>query len=609
MKMRLTFGRRLSAGYALLVVLGVTAVTMIVLAATMSRTGTVAKLNNRNNQYHVNLNAAEAAVEKIYARMAYDFQAFGPGGVSGNLSLYRTNVPTSTESPFWGGFEFSDGQGNAGHTYVNMVITNYTGPLPSQYPGLIAVGSPIYRIISNVRSTSGNSDLTNAVQEDVLLAMVPLTTYAIFYNGLLEFSTCATMNVRGRVHANGPIYVGAGGSSTLTFYDTVTTTDTLIAPNNAGTSWSSPYAYNGSAWRTYFNGSPNYKTNVPSVSIAIPMTNTHALIEFPPAGESPTSSIGEERMYNKAQIVLAVSNNFVSLKIQHSVSGLVPGADPSPIILTNSIAEARTNYPFLSIQTNSFVDQREDKTNVTTQIDVGKYDQWIQTNADVISKFPVGSGTYPTILFVSDNRTVNSKQMNSVRLTNGVAIPSNGGLGFTVATPNPLYTWGNYNAPHPASTDTSAALPAALMTDALTILSDSWRDSTSFTSSSTGPNSSANNTVNAAILTGIVPSTGSGSTQFSGGVHNLPRMLENWSGHHLWLNTSIINLFNSKSATNKFVMPGGSSYYVPPLREFSFDTNFLDPNKQPPGVPAALLPIRYNWATPPAADVTYNVTP
>ena len=613
MKMRLKTGRRIASGYALLMILGVTAVTMIVLAATMTRTGTVAKLNDRNNQYHANLNAAEAAVEKVYARLAYDFQAFGPGGVNANLSLYRTTVPTTSESPFWANFNFSDGQGNAGHTYVSMVTTNYTGPLPSQYPGLIAVGSPIYRIISNVSAQSGNESLTNAVQEDVLLAMVPLTTYAIFYNGLLEFSTCATMDVRGRVHANGPIYVGAGGSSTLTFWGTVTTTDTLIAPGNAGSSWTGPYTYNGSNWRTYFNGNPTYKTNVPSVTIAIPMTNTHALIDIPPVGESPTSNTGQERMYNKAQVVLLVTNNLVTLKIQHSVSGLVPGADPSPIVLTNSIAQALTNYPFLSILTNAFVDQREHKTNLTTQIDVGQYNAWIQTNSDVVSKFPVGSGTYPTILFAADLRSHNSKQMNSVRLTNGVALPSNGGLGFTVATPNPLYTWGNYNAPNPASTNTSATMPAALMTDALTVLSSNWKDVNSFTDYSDGLsmfNASSSTTVNAAILTGIVPSTGSSTSTFSGGVHNLTRMLENWQNKELWLNTSIINLYPSIQATNQFRMPNDSDdFYYPPRRQFSFDTNFLDPNKQPPGVPAALLPIRYNWAVPPAGDVTYNVTP
>jgi hypothetical protein len=146
------------------------------------------------------------------------------------------------------------------------------------------------------------------------------------------------------------------------------------------------------------------------------------------------------------------------------------------------------------------------------------------------------------------------------------------------------------------------------MSDALTLLSSSWRDSTSFTISQTGTDASANNTVNAAILTGVKPSTGNTSSAYSGGVHNLPRLLEDWGGSTLWLNTSIINLYNSTKATGQFVTPGTGSYYVPPTRKFSFDQNFLDYNRVPPGIPCGLVAIRKNWAVPPANTLTYNVT-
>ena len=122
------------------------------------------------------------------------------------------------------------------------------------------------------------------------------------------------------------------------------------------------------------------------------------------------------------------------------------------------------------------------------------------------------------------------------------------------------------------------------MSDALTLLSAAWQDSTSFTGSQNGPDPSSTITVNAAILSGIVPSTGITASTFSGGVHNLPRLLENWtSSRQVWLNTSIINLFSSAKATGQFVTPGNGSYYVAPSRRFSFDLNFMDPAKQPPG--------------------------
>jgi hypothetical protein len=580
--------------------LGLVGILSIALAATVSRSVSNSKLNRRSTDYSVAQNAAEAAAEKVVARMGYDFQNSALGGVAANLALYRTNIPNASEESSWTNFVFSDGQGNANRTYVSF-LSNYTGNLPSQYPGLFTSRAPIYRIISNAKAV--NSDVIGAVQEDVLLALVPITQYAIFYNGRLEFSTCATMTVNGRVHANGAIYTGT--SASLTFNGTVTTTSAISSPawNGQGPSWANKGTY---------NGSPGYRTNVPTVTLSIGTTNVHSVIDMPPAGELPTSTAGQNRSYNLASTVLLVSNTTVTVTIQNSVNNQVPGADPSPIVLscTTSATDLATNFPFLSL-TNSFTDQREGKTILNTQVDIGKYGQWLATNSSILTKYPSGSGTYPTLLYVADNRTANSSQLTGVRLTNGIAPPANGGLGFTVATPNPLYVLGHYNCTNSSylgTTNTTATVPCALMSDALTILSSAWDDSKSGDSYTT--RSAANDTVNAAILTGIVPSTGSSSSQFSGGVHNLPRLLEDWnspSTRTLTLNTSIMNLFNSTRATHMFINPG--TYYDPPTRQFSYDLNFLDPAKQPPGIPCAMVLVRLNWATPPPNCITYNVSP
>ena len=588
------------AAYALLMVLCVIATLGVLAAATVNRSMTNAKLNDRSNDLSVGTSAAEAATEKVYAMMAYDFQNFGVGGVSINLNQYRTNVPNAGEDPYWNNFVFSDGQGNLNHIYVGFV-SNYSGALPSQYPGLYTAQAPLYRIIANVQRKG--STVTSACQQDALLSLVPITQYAIFYNGLLEFSTCAAMTVNGRVHANGAIDTGT--SASLTFNATVTTTSTLGSPANNG---QGPWTFPGGT----FKGSPNYKTNVPSVTLSIGSTNVHSVIDIPPSGESPTSTTGQGRAYNQAQTVLLVSNTVVTMRIENSVNNQVPGADPAPLTLTSAtnVSVLATNFPFLTL-TNSFTDQREGKTILTTQIDVAKYGQWIKTNNSILTKFPSGSGTYPTILYVADNRTASGSQLTGVRLLNGTAPPVNGGLGWSVATPNPLYVWGNYNCTNAAylgTTNTTTTAPCAFMSDALTVLSPSWKDSASlnYNGGSSIPNASSA-TVNAAILTGIVPSTGTSSTTFSGGVHNLPRLLENWTGDTLTLNTSIMNLFSSQRATHVFVNPG--TYYNPPTRQFSYDLNFLDPAKQPPGIPCALVPIRLNYALPPPNCVTYVVKP
>ncbi len=611
MKTKLFLKRYLPSGYALLMVMIITAASVIILAGTLSRTYTVAKLNDRSNQLVLCQNAAEAAVEKAFARMQYDFQFNGgPGIVASSLGSYANSYPNANEDGFWGNFVFSDSVTD-NKTCVYKYGTNYTGPLPQAYTNRNTANAPIYRIVSNARLRNGNSSVVGTAQEDVMLALVPLSTYAIFYNGLLEFSTCAPMTVNGVVHCNTNIYVGAGGGATLTFNAMVTSSGKITAPANNGASWSTPTTYDPNNWQTTFKG--NYANGVPTVQLAIPMTNTHSIIDMPVTNDWMTTA-GAQRLYNQAQVILLVSNSTVTTLLHTAPDGQVPGGDPNAVVTTYDYSStnmsALTNLPFLSL-TNLFRDIREGTTNVTTQIDLGKYSTWLNGNPG--NKF--GSTYYPLILYVADQRTVGAKQLAVVRLTNGIAPPQNIGLGFSLATPNPLYVWGNYNETNAAflgTTNTSGGtIPSALMSDAMTILSSQWNDRLSLTSAYA--NGAANwdaasaTTVNAAILTGVVPSTGSDNMHFSGGVHNLPRLLEDWSSSTLWLNTSIINLFNSTRAKGQFLNPG--IYYAPPTRKFSYDQNFSNPNKVPPGIPNALVALRYNWAVPPPGVTSYNVIP
>lgn len=615
-------------GFALLMVMIIAGVSIAILAGAMYRSHTISILNQRNNDYLAANNAAEAAVEKAYADIAWNFQSYGPSTVSNSVATFQADVPSSAEDSYWGDFLFSDGQGNTNKTYVQW-ITNYTGPLPSAYGGLLTAGSPVYRIVSNVRDTRSKRNVMGTAQIDVLLALVPLSTYAIFYNGNLEFTQCAPMTVNGRTHANGSIAVGTTAS--LYFYSAVSTTSTLDAPGLDGLS-----AY--ATWNTFFSNSPAYTTNVASVTVSLKMTNSHFLIDPPTNGESPISVVGKQRLYNQAQMILLITNNAlgvtanptVTMILQASVNGAVPGNDPAPAIyvFTNSNPSSlATNLPFLDLD-NSFYDRRETKTNIITDINMGTLATWVATNSKVQGKLPSSSLVYPTIMYVADQRqpTVTQPgQLNVVRLYNGAVLPANNSHGFTVATKNPVYVMGNYNVQQttagPSSaggTNTAYTYPAAIMSDSLTILSSNWSDAHSTTAYSQGDSqydARYETTVNAAIVTGSMPSTGTSATTFSGGVHNLPRLLQNWlsgSGgqQKLWLNTSILRLWDSTSATNQFRNPDGfnptpaNAYYNPPSRKYNFDLNFLDPSKVPPGIPNALVPIRFGWMVPPPGSVT-----
>lgn len=638
MKIKLKFNQK-TRGYIIIMVMFMCAASMLILTGILSYTTTTANLNMRSNELSLCQNAAEAATEKIYAKMAADYTGYGLDVVSNGVlnGTYQSMIPSNSDSAYFSQFNFYSPLSltNAGSTYV-AYLTNYAGPLPTQYTNeFAATNSMIYRIVSNV--TMPNSYANNVIgtaQEDVLLALVPINTYAIFYNGELEFSDCATMTITGRTHSNADICTGT--SASLNFNGLVTCCSVIQSPGRGG------LTYSPLNEGTTYNAS--FATDVVSVQISIPMTNTHSIIQVQnPSVISPQTATGRNMEYYEAQVVLIVTNSpntntsgvnpEVQLTIQDSSNGNLPALDSLPynfwltnftpdLALTNLNAwngssnsyQNHINVPWLST-TNDFADQREHQLHMfVTQVDVGGFADWVTTNPCVLGKMPLNSGAYPTILFVADERTYpSSNRLSVVRLSHAQRLPYNNNLGFSVATPNPLYVWGNYNVTTNTggygstnssttigSTTNGFTVPSALLSDAITILSPSWNDSQS--SGSYNSRNATSMTLNAAIVTGNIPSTGTSASTFSGGVQNLTRLLENWTGTQLTYNTSIVCLYASQMATNQFVMPG--TYYDPPTRNWGFDPTFYNPTREPPGIPVALVPIRFNWLQPPPGSVT-----
>ena len=627
MRTSITFHSRGPAGHALLTVLCITAVSLITLAATMNRTVGTVNFNARNSQYVAGLYAAEAATEKVYSMMEADFLIGNLVQITNHLNLYRGAIPTTNDGPncaYWGRYQFSDGQGHLNSNYVACTMSTYQlstnwGMIGSQAAGLYGWTNN-YLIVSNVRQTANTmyTNITSTCQQTMDIALVPLFQFAIFYNGLLEFTWCAPMTVNGRTHANGNIYTGTAWP--LVFNSLVTDHGTISSP-----AWDGHTTGQYSTAAAYKAG---YSTNWQDLVLPIGTTNVHALIEMPPPGGYTNQSLAQQSYYNIADLVLLVSNSTVTLTLKTSPSDPQATNITAYYFPTNSsptnYVQITTNFPWLCV-TNTFTDQRESDLVKVTDISVTNLASWLVTNATVKAKFPNTAGVYdvskvPNIMYVADNRTMGSGQLTAVRLKNAQIIPTNlvtiaGNTqpsGFTFATQNPLYVSGNYNCPNSLGLNSTNTLlyppyPASLASDALTILSPNWVDSQSALSLTSGSkNSATSTTVNAAILTGIVPSTGSGSTTFSGGVHNLPRLLEDWgSGGSvmLTLNTSIVNLFNSVYATSQFQNPG--VYYQAPTRQFNFDVNFLNYTKQPPGTPMLGYVLRSKWAVPPPNTINY----
>ncbi len=174
--------------------------------------------------------------------------------------------------------------------------------------------------------------------------------------------------------------------------------------------------------------------------------------------------------------------------------------------------------------------------------------------------------------------------------TNPAANPDPGGTsgGFTVASENPVYVLGDYNAAA-AWTDPHAA--ASVVADAVTFLSNNWTDMESFTSPSTATNRNASETwYRLAIAAGKninfpQPTGGWASRDYGtdGGMHNFLRYLEDWGGVNAHYEGSLVSLFYSEYATGIFKCC--TTVYGAPNRLYNYDLLFQDHKNLPPGTP------------------------
>ena len=567
-----------SSGYALLTVMIFSSIGLLALGTAMQWTNQSALLNERATESRSALMAAEATTEKVAAAMSADFQRGGETLVHANTATYTGLLPTAAENPYWQNFQFADGRGNNGETYVQRISTRIYKPLESRFTGLNGFISE-YVIASHARSTDGRYNPANAVEQRIQLASIPVYQFAVFFNGLMEFTWAAPFTVRGRVHGNNNIYTGS--SQPLIFQGDVTSVGVQMTRTWGG--------YDIASLTGSLTYSGKRATNAASVSLPIGTNNTDSavreIIQKPPASEAISSAMGHERFYNKAELLILVSNSTITASVKQAYDGAplaIPAAELSAFISTNK----------------TFKDQRENKTVQVTEIDVGKFTLWAATNSTVRAK--LGPATPPNTIFVSDDRTQGASFIAGVRLVNGQTLPSRG---LTVATPNPLYVKGHYNCPVTSelgTTNTTGALPASLVADALTLQSGGWVDGASNGTLGTRP--ATDTTINAAIIAGMVASGGSdGSSPFSGGVMNLPRLLEDWGNgaRQLTINGSLISLYTSARATAPWRTPG--NYYYAPTRSFNFDSNLLRSTSQPPATPEFRVLLRSSWSNPVAS--------
>lgn len=159
--------------------------------------------------------------------------------------------------------------------------------------------------------------------------------------------------------------------------------------------------------------------------------------------------------------------------------------------------------------------------------------------------------------------------------------------GLTIASENPVYVQGNWNANAGGFGDPHVA--TAILADAVTLLSNAWNDRRSYTDPhNVGPRNATTSWYRFAVIAGkglSFPQPAGTPQDYGtdGGAHNFLRYLEDWGGQTLNFRGSIASFFHSRQAPGTYKCC--SDVYSPPTRGYNFDRDFLTPALLPPRTP------------------------
>lgn len=559
-------------------------------ATALNVTNNSARFADRSGDYAAAQSAAEGAVEYAYGAWKARILA-----TDGPLTTTQSNAALT--APAFSGVTYASAT-EGGPLRIDA-LDEYGAPMPNAtdapkpvatdlvaYPGWRG-SSYNYLVRAKMQPTDGGYGFRAGVRRQFQYAAVPIFQAMYFFEHDLAIYHAAPMIISGQIHSNANVYLEAMTGNPLTIQGNVsyagnfsTTTDPPFADTWSG------YAPSADRPPTFPNGEANQTKQVsrmepigtdPASVLNTTDTNPNndslrEIIEPPNGAYSDPPELAQRRIYNKAGIIINVNGAAVTVTTRNGTA-LNPARTTD---LQNAITSRSTIY-----------DQREGKNVDVVTLDVSKV-----TTALTIG----GVSGFNNTLYIHDTTPLASgnTEPKTVRLINGGVLPDNG---LTIASENPVYVQGDYNTGtttstsavpansggNPSNTDSPTVAgytrkPAAVMADAVMLLSNNWSDSNA--NKTLTSRLASHTTYNMAILAGFMPSgyqpTTGAQYGFSGGAINYPRFLEDWSGDSCTYFGSMVELFQSKTFTGEW---DTGVIYRPPDRRFNYDTNF---NTTPP---------------------------
>lgn len=558
-------------GHVLFLTLAITGLLGLMISGLLEGAVTQRKFSDRYQLYTEELSIAEFQINKAYAEVSYSLKRAGasdPLTVINNI--HAAAVP---------GYEVAQSISN---------VTDVTGLVSA--PDLWA-GYDLRQVNFTVSAQARRTDERGAmyehpgvaVRQDIGIKYIPLCVYGIFSAPDLEVHPGADFAEEGRVHCNHNIYYGSDGKK-LSFKNDVTAAGHIIygrhkdsgkglsqgnnsfwdgtqevSSSRKGTNVDYKYSSAGETWvevaQELWKGHVlDYDMHVPQLDLPWP-EQTDPITIIQPKQRNELDSIKAAKFAYQAGLTICRYNGQTTAALDNG----------TPVSLKVNIGG--TNKDICSL--SSIYNERDAAQVNLLTVDLNLFKQ-------------AGISPLNGIVYVQ-NQDVNG----AVRLINGSDLPGDHGVGFTVATPNPLYVQGDYNTVNKA--------PALLAGDAINILSSGWKDSDNNDANKrkSAPNASGPTVTNAVIAAGNVPTQqdGSGGKHYSGGVENFFRYLEKWNGSTVHtFKGSILLMFKSLLSTGTW----DKQNYSAPKRQWSWDHDLQ--TKAPPGTPITFVTSKSNWS-------------
>ncbi|MFA6988491.1 MAG: hypothetical protein WC197_00330 [Candidatus Gastranaerophilaceae bacterium] len=398
------------------------------------------------------------------------------------------------------------------------------------------------------------------MQQTVDAKRTTLFMYQVFFQNDLEILPGPDFTLKGLIHTNQDLYLNA--NSTLKIY-----TDSMTSAGNA---------HRGRFDSTDVTG-----------TVQISKGNANGSLTTMTAGQDSTNKnwqniatnnwAGTLRDKSLGATTLAAPNlgsfgkngyyaNEADLNISVNAKGKTLSTTTYNITLNGATQTYTSTQLGGALKEVQIYDKREFSSK---QIQVTKVD--IASLSNILGT-PENGLVYMTrddAVADSDNNlyTPDSKRVVSgFEMTNGSVLNS----ATTFVTDLPVYVKGDFNLHTNSDPSTDTWQPCAVIADAITLLSNSWVDSKSSTTQT-----ASNSTYNFVFITGNVPTK---PGQYSGGLENFPRFLENWSGKSANISGGFMQLFRSQYATGLW----NGSYYSPPTRNWGAESRFSNLQDLPP---------------------------